>query len=414
MISKNTQHLATGVEKESNMDLYIRLFFYLAVIFLLSLSMGMNAILFPVTMEGFKFTESSIGFVLAGETAAALIVCLALQWIFNRLGIAVAIIFALIFRLFSLAELSSSNTAMEWGAFVFLHGIGAYLTVIMLQTLITALPFTRHKTIVNACFGVSISLGYTLGPLLIELLNNDQIQGHFFLRYFDDFIDYIEPSALLSWLISASAGIILLMSLGLRKTALITSNNEKLNLFRVIASSPGVYGAVASAGVAIYGIMAFITIYGLRNNMDLYHASLLLSAFMLGCIVLEPLYAWISVNFDLRYFLFANTFVALTFSAFLSIAIYDFKQVAIILFLWGGSNASTYSVALTILGKKFKDNELVAANAAFSLMDNIGGTLSVIIIGVAMQYIGSEGFSYVIIGASILYFSFGLTRYKVI
>ena len=390
--------------------IYLRFFFYLNAIFLLSLSMGMNTILFPVAMDNLKFTESAMGLVMAAETIAALMVCLGLQWIFNRVGLALAILFALFFRLYSLFELSSSQDSMQWMLYIFIHGIGAYLMVIILQTLVTGLSFTRHKALVNSLFGASVSLGYSIGPLIIEALNNYNLPVNSLSEHFG----LMKAAQLGSLCMSAAAGIILILTgLNGRNTS---SNNQvqRLSLLSVIHRSPGVYGAVASAGVAVYGIMAFITIYGLRNNMDIYHASLLLSVFMAGSIVLEPVYAWISSHFNLRYFLFTNTFVSLSFSAFLSIAVYDFTQVAIILFLWGGSNASIYSVALTILTDKFKKEELVAANAAFSLMDNLGGTLGVICIGLAMQYFGSEGLSYVIIAASIIYFSFGLTRYKII
>jgi hypothetical protein len=46
-------------------------------------------------------------------------------------------------------------------------------------------------------------------------------------------------------------------------------------------------------------------------------------------------------------------------------------------------------------------------------MESIGGAVGVLSIGNAIEQLGNDGMPYVIMFASIVYFSFALTRYQV-
>jgi hypothetical protein len=62
---------------------------------------------------------------------------------------------------------------------------------------------------------------------------------------------------------------------------------------------------------------------------------------------------------------------------------------------------------------RFTGSSLIGANAAFSIMDNIGGMVGILLIGISMDLFGSDGLPYVIMFAGVVYFSFALTRYQV-
>jgi len=350
-----------------------------------------------------------MGLVLASETSALLLICFSLQWIFKKIGLCLAVAIALLLRTGSLYFISSAEHEHQWLGFVFVHGIGAYLAVLLLQILITSMRFKKNTTIVNAMYGMMISLGYSIGPFLVGL--STSIPSDSILSKLSEIFVVQRLDVAFSVFFSIVSGFIMLAVGG--KTP-GQEDGKSRGLFNIIKDSPGVYCAIAYCGVVIFGITAFITIYGIRNHMEVYAASMLLVAFITGCIVLEPVYAWISAHFDLRHFLFTNIFVSLIFSAFLPLVIYDFYQSVVLLFLWGGANASCYSVAMSILLTRFEERDMVAANAAFSLMDSLGGTVGIILIGVAMSSLGSEGLAYIMMLASVLYFSYGLTRYKII
>lgn len=168
------------------------------------------------------------------------------------------------------------------------------------------------------------------------------------------------------------------------------------------------------AGVSQFGVAAFITIYGMKNGLSLHDASLLLTSFMIGSLVLEVPIAWLSDYFDRRYFIVWCSFASMVCAVYLPIAIYTPLQAWILVFIWGGVIAGIYSVSLALVGEKYPDDdEAVAANAGYSLMESIGGTLGIVAIGFSMEKLGTDGMPYVIMFASILYFSFALTRYRI-
>lgn len=180
-----------------------------------------------------------------------------------------------------------------------------------------------------------------------------------------------------------------------------------------IMRAKGPMFAVAMGGVSIFGVTAFITLYGIRNDLSLADATLLLTCFMLGSLFLEAPLTWLSDFFDRRYVIVGSSFLSMICAVYLPIAIYVNYQAWILLFIWGGVIGAIYSTALALIGDRFEGEELVAANAGYSIMDAAGGTVGILLIGFLMDAFGADGLPYVIMFASILYFSFALTRYKV-
>ena len=53
--------------------------------------------------------------------------------------------------------------------------------------------------------------------------------------------------------------------------------------------------------------------------------------------------------------------------------------------IWGGSMGGIFTVGITLLGERFRDVELVSANAVFSLLFGVGGLLGPFLAGTAMS-----------------------------
>ena len=53
---------------------------------------------------------------------------------------------------------------------------------------------------------------------------------------------------------------------------------------------------------------------------------------------------------------------------------------------------ATFTVGLTLVGERFRDVELVAANAVFSLLFGLGGLAGPFLAGAAMERFGPPGF----------------------
>ena len=134
---------------------------------------------------------------------------------------------------------------------------------------------------------------------------------------------------------------------------------------------------------------------------------------MLGSITLEVPIASLSDRFDRRYVLIILVLLSLVSAIYLPIAVYWTWPARILLFVWGGMMGAVFSICLALVSERFEGEKLVVANGAFSIMDNFGGLVGVLTMGLAMDYFGEDGFPYALMLATVAYFSFALTRYRV-
>jgi MFS family permease len=69
-----------------------------------------------------------------------------------------------------------------------------------------------------------------------------------------------------------------------------------------------------------------------------------------------------------------------------------------------------FTVGITLLGERFRDVELVSANAVFSVLFGVGGLLGPFLTGTAMSAIGPAGFPLSLLAAVVVYAVFALYR----
>ncbi|MDP7517861.1 MAG: MFS transporter, partial [Arenicellales bacterium] len=78
--------------------------------------------------------------------------------------------------------------------------------------------------------------------------------------------------------------------------------------------------------------------------------------------------------------------------------------------VWGGSRGGIFTVGITLLGERFRDTELVSANAVFSVLFGVGGLLGPFLAGTAMSAVGPAGFPLSLVAAVAIYALFALYR----
>ncbi|MCB1614384.1 MAG: MFS transporter [Pseudomonadales bacterium] len=381
-------------------------------IFSLGVSLGMMAVVFPTSMEALGFSRSLIGTVMSMETLASVLVCFMMVSLFRYIGLRLGLVFSTLLRLPPLVALAYFQDLNFWVVMALMHGLGSGIFFLQLQTWLNSIPFQTSRGFKIALFGTSISLGLSLGPVVLQFIDAMQpliaqianlcrleitdyaLQAPFFAIAFVSFLA----------LIPVLLGFFVMPSL---KSA------KRMALLPLINESKGVLYGLAFGGASLFGVSSFITLYGMQNGLTLTDASLLLTSFMLGGLLLEAPIAWISDHFDRRYVIIAAVLLSLVCSVYLPIAIYRSYQAWILLFLWGGVVGAIYSISLTILGEKYPAEELVSVNAAYSVMENSGGVVGAVLIGLSMDLFGSDGLPYVILFTGLCYFTFALTRYKV-
>lgn len=354
---------------------------------------GINSILFPVTLESFGLSKSLIGLILSGEILAIVFLSPFMSKIINKIGIFSAAILGTLGKVLALLALIYTNNALAWVVLLFLFGIFACIFAIAMQTWVNFTQIPGLKGLVIGIYSASLSVGIALGPIIFQ---------------------YISLDRSLAFSVSAGIALTALIPLFFAKSHIphITAT-EKTRIFFVIKEGKYVMFSALVSGISFWGLPSFLTLYGMEAGLSVKQASILVTMFMLGGLFIGLGIGYMSDRFDRRKVILASFFVGLICSTFLPIAITNVFSAYILLFIWGGVTEGVSSCGLTLVGEEFRKEDLVSANIAYTLMDAIGGALGILLIGVAMDFIGSEGLVYVIVGAAVIYFNFALTQYKV-
>ena len=389
---------------------------------LVSVSLGINSILIPVSLSNMGYTEAFVGGILAFDTIAAVAIALALSFVLARFDIKRLLIWTTIFRVLPLFLLLLTDNIVVWSSVIFIHGLALAMFYIGTQTWVNALPLDKNRGLIIGLYNTAYAIGLAAGPIIIQF--KEQLEAAR-IQHFGEITELtsltsrsilgetpgMETALLLSIALTAIGTIPVLF---LRKNFPRRTRTKQATIGQVIKSAPDSMLAVCVAGVSSAGVLAFIAIYGQKNALTMNEAALLLTSFVLGSLTLQTLFSWLSDVFDRRNTLVVAAFISMCCAAALPMAIYYIIPALVLVYLWGGAIGGIYSITLAMLGDEFADNDLSTANAGYELMDNAGGLAGVVIIGFFMTAFGSDGLPYVIMFASILYFSFALTRFKVI
>ena len=376
--------------------------------FLLALAMGASTIIIPATLQKNGISITMIGLIMSFDTVASLLISLLFYQILRIVGMRAGLLFSTLLRTPALLALALTSNAYIWALAVFVNGAGYFAFMILLQTRVAGLKFQANKGLMMALFGTSTTLGLAAGPVLLASLQKILPLAAPYLH------NLILQSALplQTGLPELQNGLIFMIITVISLLALVPvlkgsfpvpslRLSGSTYIWKSIMKAKGPMFAMAMAGVSFFGVCAFITLYGLKNNLKFNESALLLSMFMMGSLLLETPLTWVSDFIDRRYVIVIAAFISMICAVYLPMAIYVSYQACILLFIWGGVIGAIYSTALALIGEKFDGDELVAANAGYSFMEAAGGTAGVLLIGIAMDLFGSDGLSYVIMLSSI-------------
>lgn len=156
-------------------------------------------------------------------------------------------------------------------------------------------------------------------------------------------------------------------------------------MFGFVFASPTAAAAALCYGAVESCAGAFIAVYAVRQGTPEAGATLLLSAWAIGNIVLVPALGWLSDRQDRRIVLMAcalaSSAAALCLPFFQGVG----ASALAVVFLWGGFVSALYALGLTHLGERFTGHELASANSAFAILYAAGVMAGPALGGIAMD-----------------------------
>lgn len=353
---------------------------------------GINAVLLPVRLQEMGYSKSAIGLCMAVEVAAVVLISPYVAKIVSTLGLTATFFAAAVVRLLCLAVMMQFPGYATWAMAIFGYGMASNIFVTAVITWLSALPLGRFSGLCTGLFSSALSLGTATGPLALS---------------FAGFSGSRPFQANMLVVVLAVVPVILLLT----RIPKITPS-PKPRIFFIARLSPAVVASAFVGGITFFGLPAFLTLYGIQNKYDPQSASWLLSAFMLGSVTLSPVVGILSDYVDRRLVILTCFATGMIAAIYLPLAIVSYPATLALLYIWGGSSGGIFAVGIAFLTARFRPEDHVSVGVTYTLMDCLGGTVGVFLIGYAMD-IDRDGLTYVISAAAICYFIFALTRFRV-
>jgi len=376
----------------------------IAALAVVSITSSLN---WPILSEALRnqgYSESMIGINAAAQFAGVIVVALAAPRIIPALGFFKAIALGMIVVAIALIALPTLRSFETWLVIRFLLGMGNSLLFTAGDTWINHIVNDRVR---GRWMGIYVTVGmagWAVGPLLGAYLDPD--------TYWPFVWGLLATAVAASFLLPARK---LDVRLG------VSEQRVALGLTAVFFAAPTVLLASAMFGVVEGAMQSFAHLY----TMDVLGTQFRQTGYAviwvgsIAAVFFQYPIGWLADKFN-RSWLLIGCVLALMVSIILfpllveggRDAWWEPRALALwaVVSIWGGSMGGIFTVGITLLGQRFRDIELVSANAVFSVLFGIGGLLGPFLAGTAMSAIGPAGFPLSLLAAVAIYALFALYR----
>jgi MFS family permease len=366
-----------------------------------------SSLAWPILSEALRnqgYSESMIGINAAAQFAGIIVVALAAPRIIPAMGFFKTIVLGLVVVAVMLIALPAFRSFETWLLIRFLLGMGNSLLFTAGDTWMNQIVDDRVR---GRWMGIYVTVGmagWALGPLLGAYLDPDT---------YWPFV-----CGLLAIVVAA---VVLLPTRQLDVRLSIPKQGVVVGLATVFIAAPTVLLSSAMFGVVEGAMQSFAHLY----TMDILGAQFRQTGYAviwvgaIAAVFFQYPIGWLADKVNRRWLLIACVLTMMV-SIFLFPLLVEggrdpwWQPRALALWaavsVWGGSMGGIFTVGITLLGQRFRDVELVSANAMFSVLFGVGGLLGPFLAGTAMSAMGPAGFPLSLLAAVAIYALFALYR----
>lgn len=269
--------------------------------------------------------------------------------VIRRLGAAEGIAAGLMLTTAAVLALAYTENFGLWLVLRFLIGAGVVVQWVVSETWMQAIVSERRRGLVMSIYVTSIASGFAIGPILLTMVGTDGVL----------------PFAVFAGMIAATA----VPMLPIRRWVPALALGQRGSVARLLRQAPTVATAAVAVGLVDSAFFTFIPLYGLRIGLSHDAAIMLLTVVLSGNVLLQVPLGWLADRVSRRALLLVLGGACCIGPAAAAWALGSGAAATFpILFLWGGAAFGLYTVAVTMLGERFRGGELAAANAAFVMV----------------------------------------------
>ena len=355
----------------------------ITVVAVYGMTIGLLHPLISLNMEARGFPRTWIGLMGAIPFLASIFISPIVPRLMRSVNITLLVAACIFADIVLLVMLAFTENIYIWFVLRFLMGVAGTGIFIASETWINEVSEEHYRGRVLGIYTFTLSITFAIAPLFIIVLGTE---GH--------------------WPFLVPALIIMASFIPLWRTRDSKPDfaaGQSANAFSFILLAPALVGAAAIVSFQEAGLMTLFPVYAVRNGLTNEHAVILVGITAFGSMALQPILGWMADKFN-RYLLFIGcTVVTLLMLLIMPFVMHIKFLNPIVLFFWGGSVAGIYTVALVLMGQKFRGSQLAAGNAAFGLMWGVAGFAAPGISGVSMDYWDPHGFVVVMATVTALF-----------
>lgn len=261
-----------------------------------------------------------------------------------------------------------------WFVFRFFLGAGMAVLWVVGETWLNATVSPGNRGLVSGIYSTLLGVGFAAGPLVIAGVG---VEGH---------LPFTVGAVLL--LISALPLVLA------RRLAPRGVGEEEGGLLRTLFMAPMIMAAVFVCGFIDMAILALLPLYGLRAGLDEGGALILLTVLISGTTVMQLPIGWAADRLGRFHLLIACAVVGTLTPLLMPVSMGNDLLLWPVLFLWGGTTVSLYTIGLAMLGDRFGPDQLPAANAMMVIAYCMGSIVGPPVTGAAMEAWGINAMPY--------------------
>jgi len=347
------------------------LFAACAAIVVFGFAMGLTYPLLSLLLERRGVSEAVIGVNAAMSPLGILLFCAFIPVLARRFGARTVTMTAAFAAAIILLGYKLLPSLEAWFALRLVYGMVVSTLFVLSESWVLkyADPGSRGKVV--AIYGAALSASFGAGPAIISLIG------------IDGWLPFIIGAVVL---VAATIPISMI-----REERLETEHQAGWgDMLAFVPKAPVLLSAVFIFAVFDAATLSLLPVYGVRLGFDLTTSANMLSALIVGNVVLLLPIGWLIDNADRRKVLAGLAALTFVLLLVLPLVVGTWVQWPV-LFVAGASGYGIYTCALAILGDRYTSHELIAGSASFASMWGAGALAGSLIAGGAMQTVGHHG-----------------------
>ena len=362
----------------------------ICVVSIYGLTVGFLYPLISLKMAARGFPPSWIGIMGAMPFIAAIIASPITPLIMRTVNVSRLVFLAICADLTLILVMMFIDNVYVWFVSRFLMGVAGAVLFVVSETWINEIAEDRSRGQVLGLYTLTLSATLALSPLFIVFFG---AEGS--LPFLVAFIVIAFSLIPLRWTRGASPDF---------------SGGQVSHVWRFMLWAPTLVCAAALMAFEEAALLTLLPVYSLQNGVTEKVAALFLTVLAVGSMAAQPLIGWLADKVNRYSLIFVCALVVLLGALSLPFIIDTHIIVWPVMLVWGGAIAGIYTVALAIMGQRFRGAQLAAGNAAFGVMWGFAGAMAPGSAGIAMTIWGANGFVIVMVIAISSFLLLALIR----